>query len=179
MSKQVVSITLDIPPNRDGFFPPIEDTVRGEFKFERVANSQKHSAKLPAFVPGQIIRVDIAESAGYIIEPLHHPEHAAVARHIRTVLNMSLPPKERMFPGIQVDMWLWHMRQFVEVGKARIVEGSFPKEIAYFPPDNRLVVPKRGEAKKRELFEKNPELAMQYQSLPREKQVEWERMVGI
>ena len=81
MSKtEALVVEVDDPRNRDLHFRPLGQRVRGTFDASRAARFNVDAARLmteyPQPIPGQ--RIGLAGDEGFILEPLHGEQHAAI-----------------------------------------------------------------------------------------------------
>ena len=85
MSKTALEIEIDTAHNGNAVFRPLERSIRGRFSFDRAAQGEKNwhleSAGCPDVIPGQRIGFDAGE--GYVLEPLHAPEHERIAERVK------------------------------------------------------------------------------------------------
>lgn len=124
----VVAVEIDGPLNEAHYFRPLGRRLRGRFDAHRVAgDTGRLVQRWPDPIPGQRIGVDVAAGEGFIEESLHDPQHAAVKSKAEKVGAVG-PPRET-FAGVHVPTWLFWLRQAVEAGIARIVQGTLPEKI--------------------------------------------------
>jgi hypothetical protein len=131
----VIEIEVDHPRNRNLQFTPIQAVVRGRLDFLRGDKALREKADdFPTGIPGQVIGFDTDAATGYVAEPLHDAEHAALRRQIEGS-GQSLPERRRTFPGPgeahydHASTWLFWMKRAVESGHARVVKGKLPAEV--------------------------------------------------
>ncbi|QDU30598.1 hypothetical protein ETAA8_57440 [Anatilimnocola aggregata] len=111
-------------------FRPIGETIRGRFDLNRETEplARMKIVDFPEPVPGQRIGVDLEFGEGYIIEPLHEPDHVATRKRIEG-RGLSIAPARRPFPGVDVSTWLFWLNRGVESGIARVSQGTMPKKL--------------------------------------------------
>ena len=133
--QNVIEISIDNPGNRELYFVPLSRTVRGRVVVERIQHKNrfdvmKNWGGIPEF-EGQILGVNIDTGDGYLREPLHdNPRFMAQLK----LHNQKLGEPVTTWPGVNMQEWMFWMRQAVAKGGAKIIAGSFPV-ITYSPPD--------------------------------------------
>jgi len=136
----VVAVEIDGPLNEAHYFRPLGRRVRGRFDAHRVAGDTGRLVQAwPDPIPGQRIGVDVAAGEGFIEESLCDPQHAALKAKAERVGAVG-PPRE-VFAGVHVPTWLFWLRQAVEAGIARIVQGTLPATIDG-SPQREFITPK-------------------------------------
>lgn len=139
MAKDLIEIDFQTPQNRDVFFHPIRDSLRGRRELLRSKNPDEiklhnvHGA--PESLPGCRVRVDVESRQGFIIDLIS--EDVELTQWVNDHPIFELRPKLEVYANILPDEWLWWMNRYVANGKAKLVQGSFPKVINYRPPENR------------------------------------------
>jgi hypothetical protein len=131
----IVSKVLEIEINGLGrneslHFRPLGKNIRGRFDLlqETEPLARMKIMEFPQAIPGQRIGVDLETGEGYIAEPLHNAEHAATRERIES-RGLRLPPAREVFAKVDVSTWLYWLKQAVESGIARVVEGVMPAKI--------------------------------------------------
>lgn len=124
-----VEIEVAAPRSASLFFQPLQRKVRGRFNARdiREPEAAKVALKWPEPIPGQRLGLG-ADGAGYLLEPLHLPEHKALADKVRAA-GMQLPPEREEFPDADAPTWLFWIKRAVEAGLARVVSGKLPERI--------------------------------------------------
>lgn len=136
-----VSIEVDSPRCGNALFPPADKTVRGRFSFQRVAKHSRdallrHQEWGEHEFPGQVVAVTEDGKVGLVLEPMHEDQHA-VARERLAKRGMKLEPSRQEFPLADDESrrrWLWAMKRLVDSGVAKVVSGSFPRDLQAPPP---------------------------------------------
>lgn len=132
MRDSVLEVEVDTPKDSNLYFPPIGEAVRGRLDFLRLSrrsvNAIQLSIPFPNGVPGQRIRVDLAEKRCSISEPLHDPEWGSAKKEIEK-RGLPIPTAEETYPGAHVPDWLHAIRRAVEAGYVRIVRGELPRDL--------------------------------------------------
>ncbi|MGE0607130.1 MAG: hypothetical protein AB7O62_08560 [Pirellulales bacterium] len=137
MSKTAIEIEVDTEHNNNVLFQPLQRSIRGRFSFDRAAKHEKNwhlvSAGWPDMIPGQRIGFDAATGEGYILEPLHAPDHEGIAERVKAQAMKLAPEREavKLTDQGRAD-WLWAMKCLTDHGIAKLVKGEFPREVA--PP---------------------------------------------
>lgn len=126
-----LEIEIDGPHNENLRFRPLQKEIRGRLDWTRIGDPEAHRIAvtfggLP--IPGQRIGFDDATGRGYVIDPLHDAEHAALVEKIKA-RGMRLPPAREEIEGADRVTWLYWMRQAVRCGLARIVAGKLPDDL--------------------------------------------------
>jgi len=119
-----VCVEVDGPQNENLQFLPLGEKVRGRFDTLRLANPGNLRQRFPVPIPGQRIGLSVTDAKGFVIEPLHDPEHAAIREQAEKI--GKLVPAVRELPAIDVPTWVAWLRWAVEAGLARIVSGKLP-----------------------------------------------------
>lgn len=129
MQATAVEIEVDGQFNECLMFRPIQRQVRGRFDMGRIGEPQ---AKVKAHewlpIPSQRIGINAAGD-GYLSEPLHAPEHAALREKIQKLSLGKLEPPVQIFPNVDIATWLFWMKRAVDSGLARVVKGQLPEVI--------------------------------------------------
>ncbi len=177
MKTKTIEIAYD-HKNRDVYFRPAERTVRGRFLLRRVnePTAMSFRGKIPEEVPGQTLGIDVATQTGYLIEPIH--QNSEIKSNIEK-RGMKIEPVRQEFENVDVNAWLFWMKRAVEDGKATVLSGELPETINYDPPSRLGPQPKRGEARLREIFRRDPRLALEHQRMTAEEKQAWESAVGV
>lgn len=129
MSKSnLVVIEVDTPQNSNVVFRPLQKPIRGKFDLHRVRepNAGKLHSLWPAPIPGQLLSLDLVTAEGVILDPLYEEKFASIRSKIEE-LGQKLPPQREVFQGADVATWVFYMRELVNSGKAKLIEGEFPK----------------------------------------------------
>lgn len=134
---QALEIQIDGPLSEACFFRPLQRSIRGSFDLtkSRETNAIVEFQKWGGPIPGQTIGIS-AEGFGFIREPLHEPQYAAIRERIEKRLNKRLEPDVQMFEQIHVPSWLHWLKAAVDAGLARIVKGKLPDTIEGTPQMN-------------------------------------------
>jgi hypothetical protein len=124
-----VEIEIDGPHNENLAFRPLQRNVRGRFDMARIGEpmAKVKAADWPTPIPSQRLGID-PDGNGYLIEPLHDAEHAALREKIEK-RGKRLEPKVQEFAAIDVPSWLYWMKSAVEAGLARVTKGKLPAKI--------------------------------------------------
>jgi hypothetical protein len=137
MTTRPVEIEIDTDRNSNLYFRPLQRAIRGRFDWNRIREPQArlkaHEWPLP--IPPQRLGID-AEGNGYLTEPLHDEEHAAIRERIEDKLGQKLEPARQTFPAAHLPTWLYWLKRAVESGIARLVHGQLPTEIEGTPKKN-------------------------------------------
>ena len=115
--------------NRDLYFPPIQDKLRGAFDATAIDLNEVRRNWGFDRLPGQIVTVDTKTCEATIVEPLHK-DTVFVAK--LAARGKKLAPATVTKTGIDVDRWAFYMKAAVDQGKAKLIEGKFP-DINYDP----------------------------------------------
>ncbi len=129
MSKtNLVVIEVDTPQNSNVLFRPEQKTVRGKFDLHRVKepNAGKLHSLWPEPIPGQQISLDLISAEGCFVDPLYDEKFQAIRERIEG-MGQKLPPQREVFQGADIATWVFYMRELVNSGKAKLIEGEFPK----------------------------------------------------
>lgn len=127
MAINAVELEIDAD-NANLHFRPLMRSVRGKFDFSRMGEplARVKGAEWPV-IPSQRIGIT-PDGVGYLIEPIHAPEHAALKEKIERA-GMKLEPAMQEFEGIDQPSWLWWLRNAVQAGCARVVSGKLTDQI--------------------------------------------------
>ena len=122
-----VAIEIDGPQNQNVYFRPLLRKVRGGFDLHRCKepNAGKLHSTWPEPIPGQRLELDLATGKGAIVDPLYEEKFAALREKIEN-RGQKLGPERENFPT-DVSTWVYWMQELVTGGKAKLVEGDFPK----------------------------------------------------
>ena len=134
-----VEIEIDGQHNENLYFRPLQRSVRGRFDLNRIGEptARMKSVDFPHPIPSQRIGIE-ADGSGYITEPLHDAEHAALRERIEKQ-GKKLPPKCETFDDVDLPTWLYWIKRAVESGVAKVVGGQLPKHIDGTPKLNFIV----------------------------------------
>jgi len=131
MSSEVLEVEIDGPANESLRFRPLAREVRGRHEWSRCPSPDAHRLGLRdyagAAIPGQLLGIDLEAGKGYLKDPLHEPEHAALAERI-VKKGMRLPPAREEFAA-HGPTWIFWIAQAVRAGLARIVKGKLPEAL--------------------------------------------------
>lgn len=134
----IIEIEVADKRNRDLWFPPLRQRVRGRLDFYRVPDKKVFASFVQDFgtlpIPGEILGVNVETGECYRREPLREPQYAA----LRTKLEKGFKIADERQPcaGGYPDEWLYWMKRAVEDGTAELVAGEFPAYLDYIPPEN-------------------------------------------
>lgn len=113
-------------------FMPLGKRIRGRFDVTRAIQTDGEAARLlkswPEPIPGQVIGIDVESGLGYLREPLHDPEFAAIREKIEKT-GQKLEPERQTFPNRHLPTWLHWLKRAVECGAAKLVRGTLPETI--------------------------------------------------
>jgi hypothetical protein len=120
-------VTIEATPgNMNLLFQPLGESVRGRFDANQLpGETGSLRMRFPTPIPGQRIGLNAKESKGFVIEPLHDPEHAAVREECAKV--GSIAPAVREIANIDVATWAYWIGEIVAQGLAKVVSGKVPK----------------------------------------------------
>jgi hypothetical protein len=123
----VVAIEVDGPLNEALFFRPLGQRIRGRFDARRIRGDVGSLAqKWPDAIPGQVLGIDTASGEAFVDDALNAPENAAIRARVEKV--GSIEPK-RTIPNADTATWLHWIKEAVEAGLARVVQGVLPQKI--------------------------------------------------
>jgi hypothetical protein len=129
----MLTIEADGPLNENLSFRPLQRAIRGRFDWQRCGDPEALRLGM-AFgglpIPGQRIAFDAEKKTATIVEPLHDPEHAALAEKIKA-RGYKLPPAREYIEGCDPDTWAFWISRAIESGLAKLVAGKLPE----FDPD--------------------------------------------
>jgi hypothetical protein len=116
--------------NTQVIFPPLgqtrKESLRGEYDWREVPGAfEVHRTYGVIF--GHRIGIDPDKGAGYVVEPIHAPEHNALKKRI--LEKWKLDDERREFRLQTPDRWLRCMVRLVQAGLARIVKGKLPDRV--------------------------------------------------
>lgn len=135
---QAVEIEIDGPHNENLMFRPISRSVRGRFDFMRIGEPMA-KVKAVEWVPIPSQRLGINDKGvGYIYEPLHDPEHAALKEKIER-MGYRFDPPRTTFTEVDLPSWLFWMKSAVDSGLAKITVGTLPLKPEGFPRKNFIL----------------------------------------
>ncbi len=137
---QALEIQIDGPHNECLSFRPLPgQRIRGAFDFNRCAEpmARMQTQQWPVPIPGQILGVD-PSGDGYVREPLHDPEHAAIREKILKK-DKRLAPAVEEFVGIDRESWIYWMARAVQSGIAKVVTGKLPEKLPEKPRRNYIL----------------------------------------
>jgi hypothetical protein len=137
-----VTIEVDGPKNESLVFRPlVGHRIRGRFDVKRISEpeSGRLAKRWPEPVPGQRLRLspavegkerhDIGDLT--VIEPLHAEEHALNKKRV-LASGQAIAPAE-VNHQVEISSALHYMKQAVDTGLARVVEGELPKTLKHKP----------------------------------------------
>lgn len=126
---QAIEIEVDGPHNENLRFRPLQRRIRGRFDIQRVGEplAKLKAHEWPTPIPAQRLGIT-ADGDGYLLEPLHDAEYAALREKIGKGGKRLEPPVQE-FESIHLPSWLYWMRRAVESGLARVVKGKLPDKI--------------------------------------------------
>ncbi len=136
---QPVEIEINGQRNENLYFRPLQRSVRGRFDLNRVGEptARMKAVDFPHPIPSQRIGIE-ADGSGYIMDPLHDGEFAALRERIERQ-GKKLPPKLETFDDVDLPTWLFWIKRAVDSGIAKVVAGSLPKTIEGEPKMNFIV----------------------------------------
>lgn len=133
-----VEIEIDGPCNENLMFRPISRSVRGRFDFMRIGEPMA-KVKAVEWVPIPSQRLGINDKGvGYILEPLHDPEHEALRSKIEK-MGYRFDPPRTTFTEIDYVSWMFWLKAAVDSGLAKITVGELPTKIEGFPRKNFIL----------------------------------------
>jgi hypothetical protein len=142
----VIEIEPDTKNNNDLGFMPLWRSIRGRFDFNRMGEREAKlmTIKFPDPIPGQRLGIDLDAGEGYIVEPLHHPEHRKIRETLAKDGYPGLEPERAIFPLQKEDhaTWLYWMKRAVDGGLAKLVRGKLPDRIEGKPRKNFVTKPR-------------------------------------
>ena len=123
-----VEIEIDGKENECLHFRPLQRSIRGRFDFARLREPMSGTLRStwPDAIPSQRIGIDGGD--GFVLEPLHDPEHKQIRERIESQ-GMSLANAKETFAEIDLPTWLFWIKRAVESGIAKIVSGKLPDKI--------------------------------------------------
>jgi hypothetical protein len=131
MAGKTLTVEVDNARNAPLFFGPLQSRVRGRFDARRAADNDSGADALkrtfPDPIPGQRIRLDLANGSAEIIEPLNDPEF----QHIREMLEKRghRIGQGRQIDSVDVATFAYWIGRSVEAGHCRIIDGELPKSL--------------------------------------------------
>lgn len=136
MRAVAVELEVDSPTNSNFRFRPMERNIRGKLDFTRIREPQAmiESSKWPKPIPSQRFGID-PDGDGYLIEPLHDPENAALREKIEK-RGVKLEPALTTFEKVDLATWYFWLLRGVQSGILKIVKGSLPDKIEGTPRKN-------------------------------------------
>lgn len=131
-----IEIEIDGPRNERLYFRPLQRNIRGTFDMNKVPEPMARIAatEWPTPIPSQRLGID-PDGNGYLREPLHNPEHAALREKI-TRQGQSLEPAVQEFANIDLPSWLFWLKRAVDSGLAKLISGKLPLKIEGTPRTN-------------------------------------------
>lgn len=138
---KAIEIEIDGIHNENLQFRPLQRSIRGRFDFLRISEpmSKMKANDWPVPIPSQKLGID-PDGNGYLLEPLHDPEHAPIKEKIEAQA-MKLEPAIQTFEGIHLPSWLFWIQRAVESGLAKVVSGKLPEKIEGEPRKNFILAP--------------------------------------
>jgi len=132
LADETIEIEVDGSTNDQLYFFPLGRPVRGRFDYNRVAEPKAKmlTNQWPTPIPGQRLAVNPATGEAQLIEGLRDPEHQMIREAAE---RRGRIPQNETFRDVDTATWLFHMRNAVECGLARIVRGAFPDKIEGTP----------------------------------------------
>jgi hypothetical protein len=123
-----IIVEIDGNLNQSCYWRPLQKRIRGRFDLHRVKepNAGKLHSIWPEPIPGQQLSLDLVTAEGAILEPLYEAKFAAIREKIEQQ-GQKLPAEREIFQGVDVATWVFFLRELVDSGKARLIEGEFPK----------------------------------------------------
>ncbi len=133
---QALEIEIDGQHNEAFFFRPLQRKVRGRFDLNRIGEPMARvtATEWPSAIPSQRLGVD-PSGGGYVTEPLHDEEHAALREKIERQ-GSRLEPAVQEFQDIDLPSWLFWIKRAVESGLAKVTSGKLPAKIEGTPQMN-------------------------------------------
>jgi hypothetical protein len=128
-----VNIVMEIEaaPPQSGtlYFAPLQRSVRGEIRLGDCPEADKSVERAwPKVIPGQVIGLT-AEGKGYILDPLHRPDHEPLRAQMKAE-KLALGTKPDEVFNADKPTWLYWMRRCIESGNARLTKGQLPDAAA-------------------------------------------------
>ncbi|MCH8923229.1 MAG: hypothetical protein IIA67_08800 [Planctomycetes bacterium] len=123
-----VEIEIDGKENECLHFRPLQRSIRGRFDFARLREPMAGTLRStwPEAIPS--MRLGIAGSDGYLLEPLYDDEHKQTREKIEGQ-GMKLADAKETFADIDLPTWLFWIKRAVESGIAKVVSGKLPDRI--------------------------------------------------
>ena len=126
---KAIEVEIDDRHNHSLWFRPLQRTVRGSFDYNRMSEpmAKVEASKWPGPIPGQRLGIE-PDGTGYIVEPLHDEQFAAIRERI-VAKGVSLEPALQTFETIDQPSWFFFIKRAVEAGIAKLVRGELPAKI--------------------------------------------------
>ncbi len=128
---KTLELEIDSADNSSLFFRPLGRKLRGRLEWARCKNPLAVvTGQNWGTIPGQRVRIDLDGRKAFIIEPIHHPENAALLRKIEKA-GLSLAAAEETFNLDENGLatWIFWIKRAVEDGNARILSGVLPEKL--------------------------------------------------
>ena len=112
------------------YFRPLQRRLRGRFDYMRDSEpmAKVMASEQPGPIPGQQIGYDFDQRAGFVGEPLHADENAAIRERIQGK-GFRLGPEREDFADADEATWHFWLQSAVDAGVARVVDGKFPPKL--------------------------------------------------
>lgn len=127
----VIEVEVNSTKNANLFFGPLARRIRGRWELSRATEFDRDAGKLTDRysepIPGQRIGIDLDIGEGYIVEPLHDDQYAAMRQRIQK--TNRLEPARQSFKAVHVPTWLFWLNRAVDANHAKLLEGKFPEGI--------------------------------------------------
>ena len=129
-----LEIELNGPRNQNLFFRPLQRRLRGRLDFARDSRplARMKTAQYPLPIPGQRLGIDLDNSEGFLVDPLHDAEHLPTRERIEAS-GAKLGPARESFPNVDAVTWLFWIKSAVDAGLAQVVSGKLPDKITGEP----------------------------------------------
>jgi len=126
--------------NRDLYFEPLGERLRGELDFQKIREPQARllADRWPNPIPGVHLRLDTNTGVGSILDPLYDEQFRATREQIEK--QFKLGPAETTFEEVHVPTWIDRMQRAVKAGHAKLVKGEFPAKLPGKPIDRFLTM---------------------------------------
>lgn len=147
----IIAIEIDTPTNGDIFFPPVSKRIRGRIECRRDNNMGSIGNTYPDGIPGQRLEYDTSTRELFIVEGIHDDDTIKE----RLVKRWRLPKARQPAGKHDLATIVHHMRRHVELGNAKLVNGSqFPTKIDGEPRKDFFAPAKSASKKLLDLFAK-------------------------
>lgn len=134
-----LEIEIDAPQNQSLAFRPLPGvSIRGRFDLNRLAEpmARLKTQEWPVPIPGQILGID-PSGDGYVREPLHNAEYAAIREKIERK-GYRLAPAVEEHANVDAESWVYWMARAVQSGVAKVVSGKLPATLPTNPRRNYI-----------------------------------------